>query len=220
MGLLDDLKKKAESVRTQDNFQRTVQTENIAVVEDAMRRTFRYLHDLLEQLKVIKPTNPIVYSLHGIGEMRDLGFSDSSIDYRTKKVADKEHYERVELYLVWSSPTDLVVARDMPQTAEKVRDILRAANVRFKEDEKKGAMGTVVLTKFSIPKTVRADVSIRADYDKRRLAVVTKNLLRTGSDDFAFPADECNEKLLEDLAHVLIGQPSDFRRYRTVLASH
>ncbi len=217
MGLLDDLKKQADLVRTHENFQRSVQTENIQVVEDAMRRSFKYLHDLLEQLKVIKPVNPIVYALAGIGEMRDLGFSDSSIDHRTKRIADKDHYERVELYLMWTSPTDLIVARDMPQAAEKVRDSLRSANVRFSEDEKKGPLGTVLLTRFRIPKTVRTDVSIRADYAERRLIVVSKNLLRTGRDDFAFPADDCNERLLEDLARLLIGQPSDLRRYRTVL---
>ncbi len=217
MGLLDDLKKQADAVRTHENFQRSVQTENIQVVEDAMRRSFKYLHDLLEQLKVIKPVNPIVYALAGIGEMRDLGFSDSSIDHRTKRIADKDHCERVELYLMWTSPADLVVERDMPQAAEKVRDSLRSANVRFSEDEKKGPLGTVLLTRFRIPKTVRTDVSIRADHAERRLIVVSKNLLRTGRDDFAFPADDCNERLLEDLARLLIGQPSDLRRYRTVL---
>ena len=217
LGLLDDLKKQADAVRTQDNFQRTVQTENIQVVEAAMRRSFKYLHDLLEQLKVLKPVNPIVYALPGIGEMRDLAFTDSSIDYRTAKVADKDHYERVDLYVMWTSPTDLVVERDMPQTAEKVRDSLRSANVKFSEEEKKGPLGTVQLTRFKIPKTVRMDVSLRADYLQRRLLIIAKNLLRTGGDDFAIPADDCSEKILEDLARLLIGQPSDLRRYRTVL---
>lgn len=217
MGLLDDLKKKADAVRTHDNFQRTLQVENTQKVEDAMRRSFKYLHDLLEQLKVIKPVNPIVFSLPGIGEMRDLAFSDSSIDYRTMKVADKDHLERVELYIMWALPDDLVVERDMPNTAEKIRQQLYSANVKFSEDVKKSPQGTVALTRFRIPKTVRVDACLRADYSRGRVTAVTKNLLRTGGDDFAFPADDCGEKLLEDLALTIIGQPSDFRRYRTVL---
>ena len=217
MGLLDDLKKQADAVRTHDNFQRSLQAENAQKVEDAMRRSFRYLHDLLEQLKVIKPVNPIVFALPGIAEMRDLAFADSSIDYRTMKVGDKDHLERIDLYVMWSLPCDLVVERDMPNIAEKVRQQLRGANVKFSEDEKKGPQGAVLLTRFRIPKTVRVDVSLRADYTRGRVTVVTKNLLRTGGDDFTFPAGDCSEKLLEDLALTLIGQPSDFRRYRTVL---
>ena len=119
MGLLDDLKKKADAVRTHDNFQRSLQAENTQKVEDAMRRSFRYLHDLLEQLKVIKPVNPIVFALPGIGDLRDLAFADSSIDYRTMKVADKDHLERIDLYIMWSLPDDLVVDRSCPPRPKK-----------------------------------------------------------------------------------------------------
>ena len=62
-------------------------------------------------------------------------------------------------------------------------------------------------------------VTLRADYAERRLVMIAKNLLRTGGDDFAFPADACNEQLLEDLVRLLLGQHSDFRRFRTVLAA-
>lgn len=218
MGLLDDLKKQADAVRTHDNFKRSVEIENVQEVEKAMQRSFRYLHDLLEQIKVIKPVNPIIYSLPGLGELRDLAFSDSSIDYRTRKVDDKDHYERIDLYVMWTLPNDLVVDRDMPAAAEKVRQLLWGANVKFSEDEKKGPQGKLLFTRFKIPMTVRMDVSLRADYPTRRVLLIAKNVLRTGGDDFAFPADDCGEKLLEDVARMLIGQPSDFRQYRTVLA--
>ena len=38
-----------------------------------------------------------------------------------------------------------------------------------------------------------------------------------GSDEFAVPADEFTESVLEELALMLTGQPSAFRRYRIVL---
>ena len=219
MGLLDDLKKQAEIVRTHEDVRRSVHTENVQVVEDAMRRSFAYLHDVLEQLKVIKPTNPIVYRLPGIAELSDLAYADSFVSYRTKLVADKEHIERIELFIMWSSPDDLIVERDMPVAAEKVRNLLWRANVRFAEDEQRGPQGATVLTRFTIPKAVRMAVTIRADYAERRLVLIAKNLLRTGGDDFAFPAEECNEPLLEDLVRLLLGRQSDFRRFRTLLAA-
>jgi hypothetical protein len=219
VGLLDDLKKQAEIVRTHEDVRRTVHLENVQVVDDAMRRSFAYLHDVLEQLKVIKPTNPIVYRLPGIGELCDLAYADSFVSYRTKLVADKEYIERIELYITWRSPEDLIVERDMPVAAEKVRNLLWRANVRFTEDEQRGEQGVILLTRFTIPKAVRMAVTMRADYAERRLVMIAKNLLRTGGDDFAFPADECNEPLLEDLVRLLLGRTSDFRRFRTLLAA-
>lgn len=220
MGLLDDLKKQAEIARTHENVQRSVHAENVQAVEEAMQRTFIYLHDVLEQLKVIRPTNPIIYRLPGIGELSDLAYADSFVSYRTKLIADKEFYDCIELFILWRSPDDLSVDRDMPAAAEKVRELLWRANVRFEENEQRGAQGTTVLTRFRIPRAMRMGVTIRADYAERRLVLITKNLLRTGADDFAFLVDECNEKLLEDIVRMLLGQPSDFRRFRTVLAEN
>ena len=121
--------------------------------------------------------------------------------------------------ITWRSPEDLIVERDMPVAAEKVRNLLWRANVRFTEDEQRGPQGVVLLTRFTIPRAVRMGVTIRADYAERRLVLIAKNLLRTGGDDFAFPADECNEPLLEDLVRLLLGRTSDFRRFRTLLAA-
>jgi hypothetical protein len=219
VGLLDDLKKQAEIVRTHDDVRRSAHAENVQVVEDAMRRTFLYLHDLLEQLKVIKPVNPVVYRLPGIADLCDLTYVDSFVTYRTKLINDKEHYDRIEVFVTWGSPDELVIERDMPAAADKVRQLLWRANARFAEAEQRGPLGASVLTRFKIPKTMRMTATLRADYTERRMVMISKNLLRVGGDDFAFPADECSEKLLEDLARLLMGQPSEFRRYRTVLES-
>ena len=204
-------------VRTHEDVRRSVHAENVQLVEDAMRRTFLYLHDVLEQLKVIKPVNPVIYRLPGIADLCDLTYADSFVTYRTKLVDDKEHYDRIELFITWGSTEELVIERDMPAAAEKVRLLLWRANARFAEDEQRGPLGAVVLTRFRLPKTMRMSATLRADYAERRLVMIAKNLMRVGGDDFAFPADACSEKLLEDFARLLMGQPSEFRRYRTVL---
>ena len=125
MGLLDDLKRQAEIVRTHDDVRRSTHAENVQVVDDAMRRSFLYLHDLLEQLKVIKPVNPVVYRLPGIADLCDLTYADSFVTYRTKLINDKEHYDRVEVFVTWGSPDELVIERDMPAAADKVRQLFR-----------------------------------------------------------------------------------------------
>jgi hypothetical protein len=218
VGFLDDLKKQAQAVRMREKVRRSLDAENVQVVEDAMRRSFSFLDEVLQHLKVIKPANPVVYRLPGIGDLRDLAYGDSFVSYRTKRVVDKDYCDRIELFIVWSAADDLVVERDMPAAAEQVRNLLWRANVRFSEDSEYGPNGNVLLTRFTIPRSVRMAITLRPDYVERRLVVIAKNLLRTGADDFAFPAQACDDALLDDLGRLLIGQPSEFRRYRTLLA--
>ena len=217
MGLLDDLKKQADIVRTHENVQRSIRLENVQAVEEAMRHAFRYFYDVLEQIKVIKPVNPVVYRMPGIGEICDLVFTDGFADTRDKREMAKAHLDRIDLYIMWGSKSYLIVERDLPPAAEKVRNLLWRTGLKFTEQEEKNPQGVVALTRFIIPKAVRMSLTLRADYAERRLVVLAKNLLRWGNDEFAIPADDCTEKLFEDLARMLIGQQCDFRRYRTVL---
>jgi len=217
MGLLDDLKKQADQVRTHENLKQSVRGENLAAVEAAMGRTFQYFHDLLKQLAVIKPVSPLAFSVPGVGEFVNMVFADGSIDYRKKKINDTDYYDHLELYVNWTKPESLVLERDMPATIKKASDLLWSVNLKFTEEVIKNAAGSLVKTRFVVPSKIRADVAIHVDYENRRLLIYGKNLLRLGPDDFAVPADEISEAVLEDFAKLLIGQPSAFRRFRTVL---
>ncbi|MBI2318982.1 MAG: hypothetical protein HYU75_18805, partial [Betaproteobacteria bacterium] len=50
MGLLDDLKKQAEMVKTQQLSQDSLRDEALRLVEETMKHTSHYLTDLLKQL--------------------------------------------------------------------------------------------------------------------------------------------------------------------------
>ena len=58
MGLLDDLKKQADMVKSQRLSQKAILEESIKLVEAKMHQTSLYLNDLLKQLVVLKPVNP------------------------------------------------------------------------------------------------------------------------------------------------------------------
>ena len=66
MGMLDDLKKQADMVKSQQLSQQSMLQESIKLVEARMNQTFLYLNDLLKQLAVLRPTNPTAYSIPGI----------------------------------------------------------------------------------------------------------------------------------------------------------
>jgi len=214
MGLLDDLKKQAEAVKTQRVSQQSMLQESIKLVEARMHQTFLYLNDLFKHLAVLKPTNPTAYSIPGIGDFQNLEFAQSFIDYRKKKIYDKDYYDYITLFIKWASPASLVLERDMPATIQKVRDVLWSFGLKFTEEKIKKPGGGFEKMKFAVPSTVTCDITITADHDNGRLVVKGKHFLRLGADELRIPAGDINEGLLEEFAKMLIGQRSVLRRYR------
>ncbi len=214
MGLLDDLKKQADMVKSQQVSQQSMLQESIKLVEAKMNQTFMYLNDLLKQLAVLRPSNPTVYLIPGIGEFQNLGFVESFIDYRKKKIDDKDHYDAINFFIKWASPANLVIERDMPATIQKVRDVLWSFGLKAVEEEIKKSGGGFQKMKFTLPHTVTCDITISADHENARLLVKGKHFLRLGPEELRIPAMDVNEALLEEFAKMLIGQPTALRKYR------
>lgn len=219
MGLLDDLKKQAEQVKMQQLASQPT-AETIRLVDERMKLTYTYLNDLLNQLKILKPQNPLTYVLPGIGEMKHLEFNDSFIDYRKKKISDKDCFDTLRLSIRWQGQHAIVVERDMPGTIEQTRAALWQCRAKFEEDEVRTKYGTVDSVRFKVEETILTEISIKADYEHRRLLMKTNNLLRVGPDHFEVPVRDISEAVLEELAHMLLGKNSEFRKYRSAGTAH
>ena len=214
MGLLDDLKKQADMVKSQQLSQQSMLEESIKLVEVKMHQTFLYLNDLLKQLAVLRPSNPMVYSIPGVGDLQNLGFAESFINYRKKKIGDKEYYDIITMFIRWDSPASLVVERDMPAAIQKVSEVLWSFGLKFTDEKIKKPGGGFEKMKFTVPGIVTCDITITADHDNARLVLKGKHFFRLGADELRIPAGDINETLLEEFAKMLIGQPSVLRKYR------
>ena len=133
MGLLDDLKKQADLVKTQQILQQNLQGDKVKLVEDKMKQTFQYVHELLKQLAVVKPQSPHVYSIPNVGEFRNLGFAESFIDYRRKRIGDKEYFDTIHFFIKWAGPDTIVIEKDMPPAMQRIRESLWLSQVKFVE---------------------------------------------------------------------------------------
>jgi hypothetical protein len=214
MGLLDDLKKQADMVKSQQLSEKAILEESIKLVEAKMHQTFLYVDDLLKQLAVLKPINPTVYSIHGVGDFQNLGFAESFINYRKKKIGDKEYYDYITMFIKWSSPENLIVERDMPAAIQKVTDALWRFSLKFTEEKIKKPGGGFEKMKFIVPNNVTCDITIKADHENARLVVKGKHFFRLGADELHIPAADIDEALLEEFARMLIGQANRLRKYR------
>ena len=214
MGLLDDLKKQADLVKTQQIHQQSLQGDKLKLVEDKMKQTFQYVHELLKQLGIVKPTSPLVYSIPGVTEFRNLAFAESFIDYRKKRIGDKEYFDTVHFFVKWAGPDTFVAEKDMPPAMQRIREQLWLSKVKFIEEEKKNAKGFVVGAKFIVPAAVLTDIIVKADHEQGKLHFQTTHMFGLGMEYISVPAQEVNDSMLDDLAKALIGQASELRKYR------
>jgi len=214
MGLLDDLKKQADMVKSQQLSRASFLQESIKLVDAKMHQTFLYLNELLKQLAVLKPTNPTAYSIPGVGDFQNLAFIEAFIDYRKKKIGDRDYYDNITLFIKWASPVSLSVERDMPAAIQKVTDVLWSFGIKFTEEKINKPGGGFEKMKFTVPSNVTCDITIKADHDSARLVVKGKHFFRLGADELRIPAAEVDEALLEEFAKMLIGQSSTLRKYR------
>ena len=214
MGLLDDLKKQAELAKTQQVSAKSHQEESLKAVEAKARLAFQYLNDLLKQLAVLKPVNPLNFSIHGVAELKNLTYLDSFIDNRKKSVHDVEVIDSIAFYIKWGSASKITIERDMPATAQKIRDGLTQNGVKFTDDEVRSAKGTIAGWKFTVDQAINTDIKILADHDNMRLVITGRNLIRLGIDEFVVPILDITEAWLEEFAKSLLGQPSGLLKYR------
>ena len=214
MGLLDDLKKQADLVKTQQILQQNLQGDKLKLVEDKMKQTFQYVHELLKQLGVLKPTSPLVYSIPGVADFRNLTFAESFIDYRKKRISDREYFDTIHFFIKWARPDTVVIEKDMPPAMQNIRESLWLSKVKFVEEEKKNAKGFVVGAKFIVPASVLTDIVIKADHDQGKLHFQTTHMFGLGVEYISVPAPEVSEGMLDDLAKALIGQQNDVRKFR------
>lgn len=214
MGLLDDLKKQADLVKTQQILQQNLQGDKVKLVEDKMKQTFQYVHELLKQLAVVKPKSPLVYSIPNVGDFKDLVFAESFIDYRRKRINDKEYFDTIHFFIKWASPETIVIEKDMPPAMQRIRESLWLSKVKFVEEEKKNARGFVIGAKFVVPASVLTDIVVKADHEQGRLLFQATHIFGLGVEQFIVPAPDISEEMLEDFAKALIGQQSQIKKYR------
>jgi len=216
MGLLDDLKKQADLVKTQQILQQSLQGDKLKLVEDKMKQTFQYVNELLKQLTVVKPTNPLMFSIPGVSNLIGLALTDSFIDYRRKRIGDKEYFDTIHFFIKWESGNTVTVNCDDSTSAQRTREALWASKIKFAEDEKKSPKGILIGARYTFPAAILTDMTITADHPQGDLLVQAKNLFGVGVEQLKIPAPEVTDDLLEDLAKALIGQKSNIGKYRVV----
>ncbi|MEI6738443.1 MAG: hypothetical protein WCL29_08200, partial [Pseudomonadota bacterium] len=175
MGLLDDLKKEAESVKNQEAARTQSLKSNALQVDHALRAIFKYLNDLFRQLNVVKPPCERSYNLLTVGKLEGLSQSDYRVEYRTSQRNNSEHYEDLTVTFRRSKPETMSIKREA-EYIEKFRDLLWQNNMRFTSEPFRNDRRVVTYEVFSVNAEVVCGVDIVGDYDEGVIRFKLKNV--------------------------------------------
>ena len=212
MGLLDDLKKEAETLKSQEAVKTQSINANAAAVDRALRKTFLYMSELFKQLNVVKPPCPRVYDLLTVGKIDGLVQTDYRIEYRTSQRDNAEHFENVTINFKRGKPEQLTVRREAEQI-ERFRDLLWQNNMRFTSEPFKNERRVTIHEVFKINCDVLCGAEVVGDYDNGAIRFRLKNVEDFGPTVYTLEPDAVTDKSLEELAKLFIGKDSNFKDF-------
>lgn len=213
MGLLDDLKKEAESLKYQEAQRSQSLKANAVQVDQALRSVFKYLHELFRQLNVVKPACERAYNLLTVGKIDGLSQNDYRIDYRTSQRNATERFEELTVTFRRSKPGTFTIKREA-EGIERFRDLLWQNNMRFTSEAVRNDRRVITHEFFTINNEVICGADIVGDFEQGVLRFKLKNVEDFGPTLYTLEPSAINDKSLEDLAKLFIGQSdTDFEIY-------
>lgn len=213
MGLLDDLKKEAETLKNQEAVRTQSLKSNAIQVDQALRTIFKYMNELFRQLNVVKPACARAYELLTVGKIEGLTQSDYRIEYRTSQRNNSEHYEELTITFRRSKPDAMTIKREA-EHIERFRNLLWQNNMRFTSEPVRNDRRVITHEFFTVNNEVICGADIVADYEEGVIRFKLKNVEDFGPSIYTLEPSSVTDKSLEELAKMFIGQAeTNFEQY-------
>lgn len=214
MSFLNQLKQQAQALQAQQSAQTQDLEANTAATEAACKTVWYYLAELPQQLNVIEPTSATL-SLDGKTAWPTMKQTDFRFDARKKMLRDQEVFDY--LTLGWRLvPRDGRAAKarvrvDFPPDLERIERRLRVGHVPHERQEQRHPQtrGLQAIV-FEHEMSARASVLVTADHD---IAVLRFRLVGVNGLEIvntAYRADQIDSATLDELAKLIVAQPSRF----------
>ncbi|RIX48252.1 MAG: hypothetical protein D3M94_05010 [Rhodocyclales bacterium GT-UBC] len=208
--LLDQLRQQAEIRQRQLHSEMTERTAQNEIIDQSLKRVFFYLHDLVQQLNIVKPEIPRPYLITDERELHGLAWQEGFADYRTQSQAAGALVELVSFSYRLSSSDSLIIERD-GTVVERFRTQLFDYGLQFSCKEFKNARRYVERAEFHIQPAVSVTARWRADFTQGKIVLEARNLERLGSMSYTLSPSALDKDLMEEFGRLVLGQANRFR---------
>lgn len=210
-GLLGQLRRQAAQRQREEQDAQVERAANSEAIDKALKRCFFFLHDLVQQLNIVKPAIPRQFPLTEAQALNNLSWQEGFADYRSQSQSAGALVELVSFTCQLSGPGDLVVEREDGVAVERFRSQLFDCGLPFTVREFKNARHYVERAEFRIRPQLSVNVRWRADFDSGRVVIETRNFERLGNALLSIAPDRIDQALLDEFGRLLLAQPNRFR---------
>jgi hypothetical protein len=221
MGLLDDLKQQADSLRLKQQVSQKELNQNLLLAHAKLEDALRYWVDLFNSLNVIKPVIPRYYYLEGgATTLENLLQCDYNANGRRLTVDHKDYIDAIVLRFRCVGDQKLTLEKQTDPLVQRMREHLWANNLKFDVKEIRNERGYLERGIFTVLCEVPVMLTIAADHENAQIKITAKNLEKFGEYAYIFDFDEFGKEVMEELVKVIIAKPSKFRTMVQAPAGH
>ena len=208
--LLGQLRHQAELRQRELHSEMAERSASNIALEHALKKLFFFLHDLVQQLNIVKPAVEREYSAAGDVMFSSLVWQEGFADYRTQSQSAGAMVELVTLAYQLVSPVSFSIKRD-GAGVERLRTALFDYGLQFTCKEFKNERSYVERAEFEISGQVGVSARWKADFANGVLVLESRNLERLGSAVHTIQPGAIDQSLLDEFGRLLLGLPNRFR---------
>ena len=212
MGLLDDLKQQADSVRQKELVTQQVLNQNLMLAHARLKDALRYWVQVFDLLNIVKPVIPRCYYLEGGATKFETGMQcDYNVNGRHVTVDHKDYIGAMVLRFRCVSDQKLVIEKQSDVMVKRLREQLLTSALKFDLKEVRSDRGYVERGIFTITPEVPVIITIAASLDTEQIKITAKNLEKFGEYVYIYDYDEFSTEILEELGKDIVAKPNTFR---------
>lgn len=216
MSFLNQLKTQAHFLRNQQDASQISMEARVAQTETACRTVSVYLADLAQQLNVITPPAP-AFTLDGKTPWPAMKMADFRCDVRQKRLRGLEVVDYIGMG--WrvlpqaGPPVKAAVSVNFPPELERVEARLALGHLKHERlEQRHPATNKLLAIRFEYSTELLGSLRITPDHDQSCFAFRISNATGFEVHTTQLPAAEINPGVLDELARLLLAQPSRFLR--------
>ena len=216
MSFLNQLKTQAHALRSQQSDQQLSAEARVAQTEAACQTVAHYLADLALQLNVITPP-AAAFTLDGKTPWPAMKLVDFRHDVRKKCLRGMDVVDYIGMG--WrvlpqvGPPLKAAVSVNFPPELERVEARLALGHLKHERlEQRHPGTNKLLAIRFEYTTELLGSVRITPDHDQSRLAFRISNATGFEVHTTQWAAAEINPGMLDELARLLVAQPSRFLR--------
>lgn len=209
--LLGALRHQAEVRQRELHSELAERTASNLVLDRMLKHLFFYLHDLVQQVNIVKPKIHREYNAAGEFVISDLVWHEGFADYRTQTQAAGAMVELVTVSCQLASPMSFEVVRAGPAAVDLFRNTIFDYGLQFDCKEHRNERGYLERAEFQVRGQIAVSARWKADFPNGVLVLETRNLERLGSTSTTIRPQAFDQALLDEFGRLLLALPNKFK---------